>query len=278
MSEKKGRGRPRKTGSNNNKTVNQVKSEDNSAHEEEEDLILHLEIYDEKSSETKDINIKSAIMKESVISSDEENDIFQKKDKTASESSEENYSHYLNELKKKDAIIKKLKTDLMNASNMSDKQPIGILKSSKMKIINNKLIYSDKSNRINICDKTDISCWWCAHNFETVPCFLPDRYLNDKYYVFGCFCTPSCVLAYNLNMNDYRMNIRMALIKKLYGNLYPKENIPVAPQRELLRKFGGDMTINEFRDDNMLLKKEFKVSMPPVIPLLLTVEEKPFNN
>jgi hypothetical protein len=78
-------------------------------------------------------------------------------------------------------------------------------------------------------------------------------------------------------MNDYRVPLRTSLIKKLYSKIFSvsdqEANIPMAPQRELLQKFGGNMTIADFRNESILCKKDFKVAIPPLIPLIPMVEE-----
>jgi hypothetical protein len=78
-------------------------------------------------------------------------------------------------------------------------------------------------------------------------------------------------------MNDYRVPLRISLIKKLYSKIYSvtdqDANIPVAPQKELLQKFGGNMTILEFRSEALLRKKDFKITIPPLIPLIPMVDE-----
>jgi hypothetical protein len=76
-------------------------------------------------------------------------------------------------------------------------------------------------------------------------------------------------------MNDYRTSVRDMLIIKLYGPIFG--DIPMAPERELLQKFGGKLSLEEFRNMSLLLKKDFKMKLPPVIPLIPIVEEDPKN-
>jgi len=133
-----------------------------------------------------------------------------------------------------------------------------------------------KTGKPMVVDKTDIACWWCAHNFNTLPCFIPDRYFESTFYVFGCFCTYSCAMAYNLNMDDPRKSGRISLLKTLYSQIFSSvDNIPVAPNKEVLQKFGGPKTIEEFRDTAMLCKKDLKLTLPPMIPLIPVLHEVP---
>lgn len=248
----------------------------------EEDIILHLPLYDDDSSSEKNmftmkdetdtqkghkkisailsISDESANEKCSPESTDQEMDIHQ----------------LISELKKKDVIIKKLRdavTELKN-TNHDQKIPINSTKEHKTYYHNANLI-DIKDGKSIVVEHTNVACWWDTHTFDTVPVFIPDRYNNDKYYVFGCFCSFNCALAYNLNMvDDYRSQIRHSLIKKMYYNIFGSNDpIPVSPQKELLIKFGGILTIEEFRDKALLLKKGYKITLPPIIPLLPIIEE-----
>jgi hypothetical protein len=104
----------------------------------------------------------------------------------------------------------------------------------------------------NWLHNTDVCCWWCCNKFENVPIGLPIKYddLKNKFQVKGVFCSFSCVVAYN---NDVRKNnIRDYLIKFLYskltGTLLNDMNLEPAPPRCCLKMFGGELTIEEFRN------------------------------
>ena len=181
----------------------------------------------------------------------------------------------LKELNKKDEIIEKLNNIIHEFNNnLPQVSPIKKDLTSLPKDIN---LVNIKDNQTIICEKTDIVCWWDTHNFDTIPWFLPDRYCNNTFYVFGCFCSPNCALAYNLNMNDSRIHIRTSLLKKLDSYIYDKselsENITASFKPEILKKFGGPMDIVEYRSNTSLLKKEIKINIPPIIHIKTIVEE-----
>lgn len=180
----------------------------------------------------------------------------------------------LNELKKKDLQIKKLKSSVLeNKNNKYVDTIICTTKDLKGKIMNLNLV-NIKDNKPIVVDTTDIACWWCTDNFNTLPCFIPDRYTDGKYYVFGCFCTYSCAKAYNSDMRDYRTQLRTALINKLCASIFgPNNQIPIAPSREMHKKFGGVLSSEEFRNGSLLCKKEYKTVIPPLIPLIHTYDE-----
>jgi hypothetical protein len=274
----KKRGRPKKVDAVQSKPV-QFTTPENSENEDEE-IILQLPISDDEDGE------QSSSEKNLFTMKDESEVGHKTKTKTKSKSkiveSIENSSEGSNdsinikqlssELKKKDEIIKKLKDAMVNMR----KNTYGhsdVCGNAKSRLINMKLANINKNNEAIVVDKTNIACWWCSHNFDSLPCFIPDRFCDGKYFVFGCFCTYSCAMAYNLNMNDYRVSIRVSLIKKLCSEIFGTANVPTAPPRELLTYFGGDMNIDEFRNQLVLHKKEFKAKIPPIIPLLMSVDE-----
>ena len=148
-------------------------------------------------------------------------------------------------------------------------------------------LFDDFYENKNWLKETDIACWWCCHNFDTVPLGLPVKYENKKFTVKGIFCSFACILSYNKkeSANKYN-NIPMIhfLYKKLTGilvnskqDLFAKslvETLPLnmfdndiqlrdtyieglmelrtaalepAPPRCALKKFGGELSIEEFR-------------------------------
>lgn len=99
---------------------------------------------------------------------------------------------------------------------------------------------------------TSTACYWCCHHFNTSPVGLPISYNEEKFDVFGCFCSLECACAYNFRMANHmdemweRNGLINMLARKLgrntdYGPVKP------APDRVALRLFGGHMTIEEFR-------------------------------
>lgn len=180
----------------------------------------------------------------------------------------------IEQLKNKERVIKKLKEELsIYKSNISENNTTAI-RENKYFPINVNLI-DNNTGKTLISEKTNLACWWCTYNFDSPPCFIPERYDNEKYYVFGCFCTFNCAVSYNLNMGDYKIYDRYSLIKKLYHYIHASDDeILIAPSREVLEKFGGPLTITEFRKNFKHCNKEYKLLMPPMIPIVPFVEEK----
>lgn len=193
------------------------------------------------------------------------------KDEVKPISSFGNNSKLYEEIRKRDALITSLKMKLREKSNLSENT---ITRDNKKSLLNLNLISINKG-KINIVESTNMCCWWCTYQFDTMPVFLPDRYYNKVYYVFGNFCSFSCVLAYNDNLDDHKKNIRKALIAQFYCDIFntTEFNIKPSPQRELLEKFGGPLSIITYRASSIMSKKSFRLTLPPIIPLLSNYEE-----
>jgi hypothetical protein len=128
--------------------------------------------------------------------------------------------------------------------------------------------------------KTDIPCWWCTYNIECLPVGMAEYYHNNTFYVRGCFCSFNCKAAYNLNINDNRVWERYSLMKLMYYQIN-KDKItsiadiiinPAGP-KELLTKYGGSMTIEEYRKNSKILGKEYHTLIPPFFPINTGFEE-----
>ena len=128
--------------------------------------------------------------------------------------------------------------------------------------------------------KTDICCWWCCHSFECVPWGIPQKYVDDKFELYGVFCSANCALSYLLDMDrdeDYLWE-KVALLNLLHYKVYGKyENIIPAPNKIALQKFGGSMSLEEFHNLIEFNNKSYTVEFPPcnnVIPVLEEIYKK----
>jgi hypothetical protein len=183
----------------------------------------------------------------------------------------------ISDIKEKDKIIRKLKDELLEFKNAISEMTSGS-KEPKLIPMNIQFI-SNHDNKPIVAEHTNIACWWCTYNFDTAPCFIPENYYDNKYYVFGCFCSYNCAAAYNLSLNDYKFGERYSLLKQLYnsicGNNGDNDNndIEPSPPRESLEKFGGPATINEFRKNIKICEKEYRLIMPPMVSVIPYIEE-----
>ena len=134
---------------------------------------------------------------------------------------------------------------------------------------------------------TDISCWWCCHQFDTVPIGIPIKYniKTSKFTVKGIFCSFGCLASYNdqtkigkislikflyfkltsilhtTSKDEYRENLSNSLSLEIFDNDQDLKNdyingllnlsqdiLQRAPPKCCLKIFGGDLSIEEFRN------------------------------
>ena len=126
-------------------------------------------------------------------------------------------------------------------------------------------------------DKTDIHCWWCCHGFESCPIGIPYKYQNDKFHIYGVFCSFNCACSYNFNDNNVNTFERYSLLNLLYKKVFKcsgiNNKVKMAPPRQVLKKFGGYLSIEEFRKTCQNNDKTYKILMPPVISIIPQIEE-----
>lgn len=264
---KKQRGRPRKNGL---LTIKKNKAEKKSHIEYEKELILHLPI------SLKDVDTTDNKLEKSSSKHESDDEISNESSNETSSSTTEchklTYNEVIKALHEKDKVINNLRGKLGTIYD----DPCTLSKDVKIYSIDLKLD-KDKSGNVIIPKKTNIVCWWDTYPFDGEPFFIPERFYDGKFYVFGCFCSVNCAAAYNLSINDYKFTDRHSLLKWMYNipptcNIYvPKSPVPI------LDKFGGNITIDEYRKNNYSCNKEYRLLMPPMIAIVPFVEESPYD-
>jgi len=257
---KRKRGRPRKNElvkTGKPKIIKSIKNEE---------IILHmpLKMSDLK---TKYLNksetntTKKSDKNDSVVFTLEDIDIIEPKNKSNSSN-----KHLLKEIKKKNEIIEDLQNKIneLNNNTQSNTRKIKKMNTNCIKSIDGK-IYPQKTN---------ISCWWCTEKFDTVPIGLPTNYSNDTFSVLGVFCSFNCAAAWNAKESKYSIWDRYSLLHKLkYKIMGCNNKINIAPAKETLKKFGGYLSINEFRNKQKDKLKDFSIIIPPLISIIPFIEE-----
>jgi hypothetical protein len=144
--------------------------------------------------------------------------------------------------------------------------------------INLMVQYSSLSKQKKIPEKTDIACFWCAHDFTNQPCVIPEREVHGVYMIYGNFCCPECALSYLLNetIDPHVRWERIALLHRIYdregkGRMFP------APSRESLKLFGGPLTIESFRATINKGAVRVDTHMPPMVSILGSIDTKPID-
>jgi hypothetical protein len=136
-------------------------------------------------------------------------------------------------------------------------------------------------NKNNIWPKKVSSCClWCCHTFDNIPVALPVKYYKEKFYVKDFYCSFNCAASHNFSKKDDGVWERYSLLNLMYKKLNNCEfrKIKLAPPRETLRMFDGYKSIIEFRNDFLILNKEFKILDPPLVSLIPKIEEIRVNN
>lgn len=96
---------------------------------------------------------------------------------------------------------------------------------------------------------TDIHCWWCTEAFSCMPCSIPVSRTNGVFQCKGVFCSWECAKAFLIKDPMYSCVDRggwlLLLAKRVCGPQVT--GITAAPPRQALKKFGGSLTIEQFR-------------------------------
>jgi len=148
--------------------------------------------------------------------------------------------------------------------------------------INNDTInynYSSVNLHNNIKQNKNLVCWWCCHCFDNIPIYLPENKLDNHYYVYGYFCSFNCAMAYNVDLNDYKIWDRSSYLNQLYYKLNNEyKNIKPAPSKYCLDIFGGNLTIDLFRKKFLNTNYNYRLIIPPLKPMIPIIEEKQINS
>ncbi len=98
---------------------------------------------------------------------------------------------------------------------------------------------------------TDVCCWHCTFPFDGVPKTCPVRYVSvrNTWTVVGVFCSWACCKSWQQIRAPYNTPIqRMWLIqlaREKFG--YKGSIVHPAPDPWIMKKFGGELSIEEFR-------------------------------
>lgn len=147
---------------------------------------------------------------------------------------------------------------------------------SKLKVIELLKDFEEKNKNNEWPQSTTIHCYWCCHRFETPPFGIPIKYCEceNKFHVYGCFCSLECAAAYNMSTKESMDEIweRYNLINLLSRRIGHKQIIKPAPNRLSLKMFGGHLSIQEFRTFCNTTKM-LNINFPPMMTMTQQIEE-----
>jgi hypothetical protein len=129
----------------------------------------------------------------------------------------------------------------------------------------NNIVYSidDIDNYDNINGKKISEvCWNCCHSFNNNILGLPLRYNNKRFYTVGDFCSLECAARYAYE--NYNNIYEIMSTINLYNNMILNNNnkINLAPNKLILKKFGGNIDIDEYRNNNNNI---YNINLPIII-------------
>ena len=140
--------------------------------------------------------------------------------------------------------------------------------------------FLDSNSRKSWPIKVNVRCMWCCHEFNNIPLAIPERYINEKFFVSGNFCSINCAAAHIFNSNDVPGDKweRYSLLNLLSKKLGLEDGkIELAPPRETLKIFGGFYDIDEFRCASTSCRKTYNIINPPMISIVPKIEENIIN-
>lgn len=126
--------------------------------------------------------------------------------------------------------------------------------------------------------KSDIACFWCCHTFTHRPVFLPTRDTGEYLQVIGNFCCPECATAYLFDMRQdaHTRWEQLALLYRVYGEACEGKIHP-APSRLILKMFGGNLSIQDYRNLIRSYTVRVDIHLPPMVSILATMDTKPID-
>lgn len=97
---------------------------------------------------------------------------------------------------------------------------------------------------------TDLCCWHCTEPFPGAPCTIPTRANSgdNPWEVLGCFCSWSCAKRWSLDRATFSTGVRLSWLGQLAAEFGCTAHIVAAPPMVALDKFGGPLTLAQFRE------------------------------
>jgi len=138
--------------------------------------------------------------------------------------------------------------------------------------------YKESSEIKTIPTTSDVACFWCCHTFVNRPVVLPIRDTGDYLIVNGNFCCPECACAYLFDMrqDSHTRWEQLALLYRVYGDTCQGKIHP-APSKLILKLFGGNLSIQEYRNLIYSHKIRVDIHLPPMVSILSTMDTKPID-
>jgi hypothetical protein len=115
-------------------------------------------------------------------------------------------------------------------------------------------------------------CWNCCHSFSNQAHTIPLSYIDKVFYIYGTFCSFNCGARYIFDTYTDKNKWNLYSLLNLYYNIsLGKQGAKVvpSPHRLLLEKFGGSMSIDDYRGST----QNYIMHIPPIIPQGHTIKK-----
>jgi hypothetical protein len=195
-----------------------------------------------------------------------------------------NISETRNEVKDPIKQINKIKKEFDIKNVVSKLETIGISEHKSYNyntLIKNESIICNSYNSvcnfdgISLSGINSVSCWWCRHPIpeNLLPIGCPIKYhkplnrccdaknesdntsqIREYFDTEGFFCSFNCIVAYNNDVCQTNIRYRETggliylLYKKIFGQYPYQMNIKPALSWKVLKSYGGEMSIHEYRN------------------------------
>lgn len=109
------------------------------------------------------------------------------------------------------------------------------------------------------------ACFWCCHTFSWKSIVLPTHYdvYTNQYSAEGHFCSPECALSFlyaDTSLTDSQRWTRHSLLQ----SMYKLKTLNFAPDKRVLRLFGGTLSIEQYRRYVKEGGVPLQLAMPPI--------------
>lgn len=111
-------------------------------------------------------------------------------------------------------------------------------------------VWEDNSRSLPLAPSGPV-CWWCCHDFPSDPVWIPIEQSRNVTHGYGHFCSFPCACAYLFREEEMqfcrweRYTMLCDLFQRATGTV--RERVPQAPPRQMLKMFGGKLSIEEYR-------------------------------
>lgn len=166
-----------------------------------------------------------------------------------------------------------------NVPKWNNTQSVTIQNKVYKRNIKNIMLYFKATNTTKQWpEQSPYLCYWCSHSFTSFPCFIPEKFHENTFHMRGNFCSFNCALSHNFNEKTEYQTKATEMLYHLYRRIYGlSQTLIPAPSKEVLKAFGGELTIEEYRN-NFNSSVYHNLVFPPMVSCIPILEEDTITN